>query len=718
MIGGLMYLTASRPDIAFATFVCAHYQACPTVKHLKEVKRIFWYLRQSYNMGLWYSKDSGFELNAYSDTDQAGCKDDCKSTLGGIQFLIEKLVSWSLKKQDYTAMSTAEAKYVSLSACCTQVIGMRTQLLDYAYTYNKIPIYCDSKSAIAISCNPVQHLRTKHINIRYHFIKEHIEKGTMELYFVGAEYQLADLFTKALPKKCFDYLVHRIVIIMAQPQRPVDVHQDELCPPNKRYDLMNANKKVDLKNLLWQFWHTLQEDGSKNKLKFMLDIKELTLTLDDFRTIFHLPQATDNNHDHFVHAPKFSKMVPFYINNLGFTLELRSTSNFKTTGLLQLWQTLCKMFSRISQRVRDRYYNLEDDVMIKSIFNSGKSKGVVGMKILDWMITDKMKLTENYRLYAEVFGVDVPTTQSLMIESTQGTDRTTRAPRTPNPEIAEVLQDTLQVSPTEQKSREELEATQNVEKVKEHLMAEEIEKLVEETKNVEENVKLASSPLRNDDNQTNPDTRLEPRSDKERPEGEREGDRGVSETTRILRTHSTLITLDSEKLQDLTETDIIPSSSTPSSSSSKLSATNRLLSLFKSKPGCFKRYKSFFDELQGKYDCLFCYLTTKFMPRRKFNALAQNLQDIMLESLPKMVDERIKKIPQTQVPLYVAQGQKTYEHGTFVFGKSSSGQDYESEPGPSTSDDVLSNEKVSQELMDEMSQTVNEAKLRKIVDEM
>ncbi|GJT52921.1 integrase, catalytic region, zinc finger, CCHC-type containing protein [Tanacetum coccineum] len=122
MIGGLMYLTASQPDIAFATFVCARYQARPTVKHLKEVKRIFRYLRQSYNMGLYYPKDSGFELISYSDADHAGCKDDCKITLGGLQFLGGKLVSWSSKKQDCTAMSTAEAEYVSLSACCAQVI--------------------------------------------------------------------------------------------------------------------------------------------------------------------------------------------------------------------------------------------------------------------------------------------------------------------------------------------------------------------------------------------------------------------------------------------------------------------------------------------------------------------------------------------------------------------------------------------------------------------
>ncbi|GKD11930.1 retrovirus-related pol polyprotein from transposon TNT 1-94 [Tanacetum coccineum] len=177
MIGGLMYLTASRSDIAFATF--------------------------TYNMGLWYPKDFGFELTAYSDADHARCHDDCKSTLGGIQFLGEKLVRWSSKKEDCTAMSTTEAEYVCLSTCFAQVIRMRTQLLDYGFRFNKIPMYCDSKSAIAISCNPVQYSRTKHINIRYHFIKEHVEKGTIELYFVKTEYQLANLFTKGLPKERF-----------------------------------------------------------------------------------------------------------------------------------------------------------------------------------------------------------------------------------------------------------------------------------------------------------------------------------------------------------------------------------------------------------------------------------------------------------------------------------------------------------------------------------
>ncbi|GJZ03307.1 integrase, catalytic region, zinc finger, CCHC-type containing protein [Tanacetum coccineum] len=274
MIGGLMYLTASRPDIAFATFVCARYQARPTVKHLKRLNGSF------------------------------GCKDDCKSTSGGLQFLGGKLVSWSSKKQDCTAMSTAKAEYVSLSACSTQVIWMRTQLLDYGYKYNRIPMYCDSKSAIAISYNPVQHSKTKHIDIRYHFIKEHVEK----------------------------------VIIMAQQQHAANVHPDELCPPNKRYDLMDANKKVDLEH----------EDGLRYRLRFMLDKKELSLTLDDFRIIFYLPQANDNNHNSFVPPPSFLDMVPFYKQQLGFIMELKTSSSFKTTGLPQPWQTLYKIFSKCS----------------------------------------------------------------------------------------------------------------------------------------------------------------------------------------------------------------------------------------------------------------------------------------------------------------------------------------------------------------------------------
>nr|GEV27733.1 hypothetical protein [Tanacetum cinerariifolium] len=156
MVGALMHLTASRPDIVHATCYCARYQAKPIEKHLTAVKRIFRCLKDTINMGLWYPKDTGFDLTTFSYSDYAGCLDSRKSTSGGLQFLGgDKLVSWSSKKQDYTSMSSEEAEYVSLSACCAQVLWMRTQLTDYGFHFDKIPMYCDSKAAIAISCNPV-----------------------------------------------------------------------------------------------------------------------------------------------------------------------------------------------------------------------------------------------------------------------------------------------------------------------------------------------------------------------------------------------------------------------------------------------------------------------------------------------------------------------------------------------------------------------------------
>ncbi|GKA30369.1 putative reverse transcriptase domain-containing protein, partial [Tanacetum coccineum] len=132
MVGALMYLTTSRPFIVHTTCYCARYQAKPTEKHLTAVKRIFRYLKDTINIGLWYPRDASFKLTAFSDLDHAGCLDSRKSTPGGIQFLGgDKLVSWSSKKQDCTSMSSAEAEYVSLSACCAQVLWLRTQLTDY-----------------------------------------------------------------------------------------------------------------------------------------------------------------------------------------------------------------------------------------------------------------------------------------------------------------------------------------------------------------------------------------------------------------------------------------------------------------------------------------------------------------------------------------------------------------------------------------------------------
>ncbi|GKF11789.1 hypothetical protein Tco_0049715 [Tanacetum coccineum] len=194
MIGTLLYLTASRPDLQFAICMCARYQARPTEKHLNAVKRIFRYLKGTVHRGLWYPKDSSFALTAS----------------GSIQLLGDRLVSWSSKRQKSAAISSTEAEYIALSGCCAQVLWMRSQLTDYGFGFNKIPMYCDNKSAIALCCNNVQHSRSKHIDIRFHFIKEHVENGVIELYFVNTEYQLADIFTKALGRERIEFLINKL----------------------------------------------------------------------------------------------------------------------------------------------------------------------------------------------------------------------------------------------------------------------------------------------------------------------------------------------------------------------------------------------------------------------------------------------------------------------------------------------------------------------------
>ncbi|GJX71606.1 hypothetical protein Tco_0308777 [Tanacetum coccineum] len=159
---------------------------------------------------LWYLKDTDMSLTAYADADHAGCQDTRRSTSGSAQFLGDKLVSWSSKKQKSTAISSTEAEYIALSGCCSQILWMRSQLTDYGFQFNKIPLYCDNKSAIALCCNNVQHSRAKHIDIRYHFIKEQVENGIVELYFVRTEYQLADIFTKPLPRERFNFLIDKL----------------------------------------------------------------------------------------------------------------------------------------------------------------------------------------------------------------------------------------------------------------------------------------------------------------------------------------------------------------------------------------------------------------------------------------------------------------------------------------------------------------------------
>nr|GEZ93815.1 retrovirus-related Pol polyprotein from transposon TNT 1-94 [Tanacetum cinerariifolium] len=210
MIGTLLYVTASRPDLQFAICMCALYQAPPTEKHVHAVKRIFRYLRETVNRGLWYPKDSSVALIAFVDADHAGCQDTRQSTSGSVQFLGERLISWSSKRQKSAAISSTKAEYIALSGCCAQILWMQSQLLDYGLGFNKIPMYCDNKSTIVLCCNNVQHSRSKHIDIKYHFIKDQVENGVIELYFVNTEYQLVNLFTKALGRDRIEFFTTKL----------------------------------------------------------------------------------------------------------------------------------------------------------------------------------------------------------------------------------------------------------------------------------------------------------------------------------------------------------------------------------------------------------------------------------------------------------------------------------------------------------------------------
>ncbi|GKF06174.1 hypothetical protein Tco_0036842 [Tanacetum coccineum] len=205
-----LYLIASRPDLQLSICMCARYQARPIKKHLHAVKMIFRYLKGTVNRGLWYPKDYSIALIAFLDADHAGCQDIRHSTSGSMQFLGDILVSWSSKRHKCIVIFSMKAEYIALSGCCVQVLWMRSQLTDYGFGFNKIPMYCDNKSAIFLCCNNVQHSRSKHIDIRFHFINEHVENGVIELYFVNTEYQLADIFTKALGRDRIEFLINKL----------------------------------------------------------------------------------------------------------------------------------------------------------------------------------------------------------------------------------------------------------------------------------------------------------------------------------------------------------------------------------------------------------------------------------------------------------------------------------------------------------------------------
>jgi hypothetical protein len=181
MIGSLLYLTASRLDIAFSVGVWARFQANPKESHLTAVKRIIRYVNDTLLYGIWYSRDTNLVVVGYSDANWAGNVDDRKSTSGGCFYLGNNLVAWMSKKQASISLSTTEAEYIVAGSCCTQLLWMKTLLGDYGFSQDTMVINYNNTSAINISKNPVQHSQTKHIDIRHHFLRDLVESEVVSL---------------------------------------------------------------------------------------------------------------------------------------------------------------------------------------------------------------------------------------------------------------------------------------------------------------------------------------------------------------------------------------------------------------------------------------------------------------------------------------------------------------------------------------------------------
>ncbi|GJX52915.1 hypothetical protein Tco_0281284 [Tanacetum coccineum] len=320
MVGSLIYLTSSKPDLVFVVCMCARYQASPTKKHLEALKRVFWYLKGTINWGLWYPKDTAMALMAYVDADHAGCQDTRRSTSGSAQFLGDKLVSWSSKKQKSTAISTTEAEYIAMSGCCAQILWMRSQLTDYGFVFNKIPI-------------------------------EQVEKGVVELYFVTTDYQLADIFTKALPRERFEFLLPRLDT-MADMNIPANdapaVQAPAVAPPTRTDDqiLQTLTSLGPSRHPLRFRLSTFNCFGTSCTLTHLLGCTVVSCQLDEqwfnlhkdiLRDALDITPANDNNP--FV-APPSSDTVIEYVNTLGYPSILMNVLAMSVNALFQPWRAI------------------------------------------------------------------------------------------------------------------------------------------------------------------------------------------------------------------------------------------------------------------------------------------------------------------------------------------------------------------------------------------
>jgi hypothetical protein len=207
MVCSLMYLTSTRLDIMFVVNLLSRYLAHPAELHLQAVKRVLRYIKGTLSYGIFYKQSGDVELLAYTDNDYAGDLEDRKSTLGLLFMLSSRAVSWSSKKQPVVTLSTTEAEFIAAAFCACQAVWLRRMLekLDHASAGTTI-IYCDNNSTIKLSKNPVMHGRSKHIDVRFHFLRELTQDEVVTLLHCRSQEQLADIMTKPLPQVVFEKL--------------------------------------------------------------------------------------------------------------------------------------------------------------------------------------------------------------------------------------------------------------------------------------------------------------------------------------------------------------------------------------------------------------------------------------------------------------------------------------------------------------------------------
>ncbi|GKD87293.1 putative ribonuclease H-like domain-containing protein [Tanacetum coccineum] len=260
MIGCLMYLTASRPDIMFVVCLCARFQVTPKVSHMHAVKRIFRYLKHQPKLGLWYPKDSPFHLEAFSDSDYAGDNHDRRSTSGGCQYLGRRLVSWQCKKQTIVAISSTEAEYVAAASCCGQVLWMQNQLFDYGFNFMNTDIHIDNESTICIVKNPVFHSKTKHIQIRHHFIRDCYDQrliNVVKVQLFGSQYWNDEpIATFKGRTACKVWTLKEDLMLFLRGERNADFHEviDFLTGCYVNYALLVSPDVIQ--QWIQQFWNT------------------------------------------------------------------------------------------------------------------------------------------------------------------------------------------------------------------------------------------------------------------------------------------------------------------------------------------------------------------------------------------------------------------------------------------------------------------------------